>query len=51
LLGPYLPSAGGAFIRYLLADVALAVLFTAARRLNRLVNGRWLVFGPDPARK
>lgn len=48
---PFLPSAGAALIRYLLVCVVLAQIFTAARRLNRLVNGRWLVFGPDPARE
>ena len=51
LVGPFLPSAGVVVIRYLLAAVAVAMLFTAARQLNALVNGRWLVFGPDPTRK
>jgi hypothetical protein len=42
------PFASG-LIRYLLACAALALAFNSARRLNRLVNRRWLVYGSDPA--
>lgn len=48
---PFVPPAGAEFVRYLLVCVVLAQIFTGARRLNRLVDGRWLVFGPDPARE
>lgn len=48
---PFLPSANILLVRYLLASVVLAMVFTSTRRLNRLVNGRWFVFGPDPARE
>lgn len=47
--GPFLPAAGGELVRYLLAFAVLGMLFDAVRKLNRLVNGRWLVYGPDPA--
>ena len=49
--GPFLPASGGEYIRYLLAFVVMGLLFASARRLNKLVNGRWLIFGPDPARE
>jgi hypothetical protein len=47
--GPFLTAAGGALVRYLLTFVVLAMVFGSARKLNRLVNGRWLVYGSDPA--
>lgn len=49
--GPFLPAAGGEMVRYLLAFAVLGMLFDAVRKLNRLVNGRWLIFGSDPARE
>lgn len=49
IAAPFLTAAGSASMRYLLATVALAMVLRGARRLNRLVDGRWLVFGSDPA--
>ena len=46
---PFLTVAGSASMRYLLTVVALVLVFRGARRINRLVDGRWLMFGADPA--
>lgn len=45
---PFLPASGSDLIPYLLAFVVLGIIFGSARKLNKLVNGRWLVYGPDP---
>lgn len=47
----FLSSIGNALGRYILAFPALALAFSSVRKLQKLVNGRWLVLGSDPVRE
>lgn len=47
----FLSSIGDALGRYILAFPALALTFSSVRKLQELVNGRWLVFGSDPVQE